>query len=334
VAIYRRKCDRVNFWKDKNVLVTGGAGFIGSHVVELLLEKEAKVRVADNPKNGSLDNLKSVKDNIEFKEVDLYNPDSCKEICKGIDVVLHLAARVGGVEFNSTHAGTMFRDNVLVNTNVMEAARINNVERFLAVSSACVYSRHCKIPTPETEGFAGEPEPTNYGYGWSKRIIEVQARAYHEEFGMKISIARPYNCYGPRDHFSLERSHVIPALINRVYSGEDPVVVWGDGEQTRAFLYVTDLANGLVSLTEKYPVPDPINIGTDEEIKMKDLINLILEVSNKKVKVVFDTSKPSGQPRRNCDNTKAKEKISFLPKVKLQEGLKKTIEWDKSWARL
>jgi GDP-L-fucose synthase len=158
-------------------------------------------------------------------------------------------------------------------------------------------------------------------------MAEFQANAYAREFGMKIAIARPYNAYGPRDHFDPEKSHVIPALIKRVFDGENPLTVWGDGEQSRAFLYVTDLARGLLEVTEKYAEADPLNIGTEEEIKIKDLVSLILKISGFNHKVSFDTSKPSGQPRRNCDNTKAMAKTGFRAKVKLEDGLKKTIEW-------
>jgi len=316
-----------SFWAKKRVLVTGGAGFIGSHLVEMLVNKQAKVTVVDNLENSSLKNLHQVKSKIRFIKSDLRNFKEAKESCRGQEIVMNLAAKVGGIEYNRTHLGTMFRDNVLINTNVLEAAREAKVERFLVVSSACVYRRDCTIPTPEEEGFEGVPEPTNEGYGWAKRMAEVQGRLYASEFGMKIGIARPYNCYGPRDHFDPEKSHVIPALIKRIFDGENPLVVWGNGEQSRAFLYVEDFARGLIEAIEKYPVPDPINIGTDEEIKIKDLIKLILKLSGKNPQVFFDTSKPTGQPRRNCDTRKAKEKTGFEAKVKLSKGLKKTIEW-------
>lgn len=316
-----------SFWLKKKVLVTGGAGFIGSHLVELLVEKNADVTVVDNLENGNLNNLKDVIKKIKFLKNDLKDLENAKEACRGQEIVMNLAAKVGGIEFNRTHLGTMFRDNVLINTNVLEAARQENIERFLVVSSACVYPRFCTVPTPEEEGFKDVPEPTNEGYGWAKRMAEVQGRLYVQEFGMQIGIVRPYNCYGPRDHFDPEKSHVIPALVKRIFDGEDPLVVWGDGEQSRAFLYVEDFTRGLMQAIEKYPVPDPINIGTDEEIKIKSLIKLLLKLSSKNQKVFFDTSKPAGQPRRNCDTRKAKEKIGFEAKVNLKEGLKKTIDW-------
>ncbi len=158
-------------------------------------------------------------------------------------------------------------------------------------------------------------------------MAEFQAGAYAREFGMKIAIARPYNTYGPRDHYEPEKSHVIPALIKRIFDGENPLTVWGDGEQSRAFLYVTDFARGLLEITEKYAEADPLNLGTDEEIKIKDLVSLIINLSGINIEVNFDSAKPSGQPRRNCDNTKAMAKTGFRAKVKLEEGLKNTIEW-------
>jgi len=319
--------NNMSFWKNKNVLVTGGAGFIGSRLVEMLVSENAKVKVVDNLENGISENLTSVKSKIELVQNDLKTLKGCLEATSNIDIVMNLAAKVGGIEFNRQHPGMMFYGNVQISANMLEAARINKVERFLVVSSACVYPRNCKIPTPESEGFVYIPEPTNEGYGWAKRMAEFQGMAYANEFGMKIAIARPYNAYGPRDHFDPEKSHVIPALIKRIFDGENPVVVWGDGEQSRAFLYVEDFVRGLMEVTEKYAVADPINIGTDEEIKIKDLVNLTVELSGKNPKIVFDTSKPSGQPRRNCDTTKAKEKIGFVAKTKLKEGLKKTIEW-------
>lgn len=319
----------MEFWSNKNVLVTGGAGFVGSCLVEILIDKKANVKVADNLENGARENLASIKDKLEFIQVDLGTIEGCIKATENIDIVLNLAAKVGGIEYNNQHPSIMLSGNIRVSANMLEASRINNVGRFLVVSSACVYPRLCTIPTPESEGFKHVPEPTNEGYGWAKRIAELQGIAYANEYGMEIAIARPYNCYGPRDHFNPEKSHVIPALIKRVFDGENPVKVWGDGEQSRAFLFVEDFARGLIEVTEKYAVADPVNIGTDEEIKIKDLIKMIIKISGRNPEVIFDLSKPSGQPRRNCDNTKAKNKVGFVAKIKLEEGLKRTIEWYK-----
>lgn len=318
-----------NFWKNKKVLVTGGAGFIPSHVVEKLIEREAIVTIIDNFQNGKEENIAAVKEKIILINGDCRNEEDALNACQGQDIVMNLAARVGGIEYNRTHQATMLRDNLLIGTVMIEAARKANVERFLAVSSACVYPRACSVPTPESEGFIDEPEPTNGGYGWAKRASELLAKYYVEEFGMKVGIVRPYNCYGPRDHFDPETSHVIPALIKRVFDGENPVKVWGSGNQTRAFLYVEDMVEGMIEAIEKYPVPDPINLGTDDEISIKDVIQKIITMSGIDTKVEYDLTKPDGSPRRNSDNKKMVEKVGFVPKVSLDEGLQKTIAWYK-----
>lgn len=315
------------FWSNKKVLVTGGSGFIGSHVIEKLVEKGAKVSIFDHINAEKLENIRSVKDKIKLIDGDIENIDTAKDACLNQDIVINMAARVGGIEYNRTHQGSILRENLLIACNMLEAARGAGVDRFLQVSSACVYPKDAIIPTPESEGFRGEPEPTNGGYGWGKRMGELLSKYYTEEFGMQIGIVRPYNCYGPRDHFDPKVSHVIPALIKRVFDGEDPLVVWGSGNQTRAFLFVEDLANGILLAAEKYCIPDPINLGTDEEVSIKELIGMILKITNLQRKVVFDTTKPDGSSRRNSDNRKAKEKIGFRAKTKLYKGLEKTIRW-------
>ncbi|HCM82169.1 MAG: hypothetical protein UV63_C0001G0072 [Microgenomates group bacterium GW2011_GWC1_43_11] len=318
------------FWKNKHVLVTGGTGFIGSFVVEKLVKLGASVSVLDMMRDGKVKNIGYLKDTARFIKGDCTDRETAREACKNQDIIMNLAAHVGGIEYNRFHQATMFRDNILIASTMLEAARIEHVERFLVVSSACVYPHDARIPTPESEGQRGEPEPTNGGYGWAKRMAEKLGMYYADEFGMKVGIVRPYNAYGPRDHFDPSSSHVIPALIKRVMDGEDPVIVWGSGKQTRAFLFVEDFAEGLIRAIEKYPVPDPVNIGTDEEITIQELVHKILRISGSKAKAVFDTAKPDGSPRRNCDNTKAKEKIRFQAAMTLDEGLRKTINWYKS----
>lgn len=318
-----------NFWKNKKVLVTGGSGFVGSFVVEQLLERGANIRIS-NFKNASLQNIDQVKNKIEIIEADLLDPDQAVAIGKDQEIIMNLAARVGGIEYNRLHPGIMFRDNILITSNMLDSAVKNNVERILIVSSACVYTRHCTIPTPEEEGFKDTPETTNDGYGWAKRMAEFQAIAYNREFGLKAAIARPYNCFGPRDHFDVKNGHVIAAIIKRIFDGEDPLTVWGTGKQSRAFLYVEDFARGLIEITEKYAVMDPVNLGSDEEIQIRDLVKLIVKLSGKNLKIQFDSSKPDGQPRRNGDYAKLREKIGFTPEYSLEEGLKKTIEYYKN----
>lgn len=319
----------MGFWENKKVLVTGGAGFVGSHLTERLVQEGAKVRVIDNLDNGSLNNLKSCLKKIDFIKKDLFNFPNCRKVAEDRDIIMHLAAKVGGVGFNVEHQGTMFTANVLMNTNMMESARLEGVKGYLCVSSACVYSRYCTIPTPEEEGFKDEPEPTNLGYGWSKRIAEIQARVYQQEFHMPIVVIRPYNTYGPRDHFQLDKAHVIPALINKVISGQDPLIVWGDGEQTRAFVYVSDVVNAMLLALEKQAYGEVFNIGTEEEIKIKDLVALIIKIFGSSIEIKFDLKHLGGQPRRNADIAKAKKLLGYSPQVTLEEGLRETINWYK-----
>lgn len=315
-----------NFWSGRRVLVTGGAGFVGSHVVERLVSQGAVVTVADRCSKDP-QNLMALQSKIRLFKCDLSRMDDCLDAVKDQEIVINLAARVAGVAANSKHPATMFRENVIPELNLLEAARQARVERFEVVSSACVYRRDSPVPTAEEEGFIDHPEPSNFGYGWAKRIAEVQAMAYAQEYGMAIGIVRPYNAYGPRDHFQPNVSHVIPALIRRIFEGENPLRVWGNGRQSRSFLYVEDFARGVLEATEHYPKPDPINLGTKEEIQIKDLVQLILELSGRRVDLVFDTSKPAGQPRRNCDTRKAKRLIGFQAQVPLREGLARTLDW-------
>ncbi len=321
----------MNYWKDKHVLVTGGSGMVGSYVSEMLLERGAKVSLTakDSLDSFERNNLQKILGSVSLIPVDLRNLDDCYLATENQDVVMNLAARVGGIEYNRMHPGTMFRDNILISSNMLDAAVKNDVGKFLVVSSACVYPRDCTIPTPEEEGFKGTPEPTNDGYGWAKRMAEFQANAYNREFGLPVTIVRPYNCYGPRDHFDARNGHVIAAIIKRIYDGENPLVVWGSGEQTRAFLYVEDFARGLIEVTEKYSGSFPLNLGVDEEIKIKDLVGLIVEITGKDIEIGFDLTKPDGQPRRNCDITKLRDELDFKPKFTLKEGLTKTIDWYK-----
>jgi len=314
-----------NFWRGKKVLVTGGTGFIGSFVCELLLQKGA--RITTTSKSGNLKNVFHLKRDLRIKKTNLADPNQAYIVTKNQDIILNLASKVAGIQFNINHPATMFSENIQIAQNIASASVKNNVERLLMVSSACVYPRNCTIPTPETEGFLLDPEPTNLGYGWAKRVEELIAKFYHLEYGLKVAIARPYNAYGPRDNFNPEISHVIPGLIKRVFDGENPLVVWGSGKQTRSFLYVEDLARGLLETIKKYPEADPLNLGTDEEVTIADLAKRIVKFSGKNIKIVFDTTKPDGQPRRNCDTKKAKDKIGFEAEISLEKGLKKTIDW-------
>jgi nucleoside-diphosphate-sugar epimerase len=317
-------------WYGKKVLVTGGAGFIGSHTIRAVLNRGAGVRVADSLEISTPEDLGYSIEDVEFMKTDLRNPQECTKVCSGIDVVLNLAAKVAGVAYNSVHPAEMFTSNTVIGLNMLEAARKHDIERFLVVSSACVYRRNCSVPTPETEGFLEDPEPSNLGYGWAKRLLEVQGRTYFEEYGMKIAIVRPFNTYGPRDHFDIQYGHVIPSLIRKTIEGRNPLIVWGDGSQTRSFVYVTDVVEGMLSSVERYACADPVNIGNNEEISVGDLARLIVRLSGKDTNLQFDDTKPSGQPRRAPDLTKAREKLNFEASIRLKDGLKNTIDWYRS----
>jgi GDP-L-fucose synthase len=319
----------LGYWDRKKVLVTGGGGFIGSHVVERLLHvgRGVRVTVADHRSDIKRRNLSAVWKDISFKHAQVDEPAAALKLCKGQDVVINMAAKVGGVHYNSVHHASLFRDNMRIGLSMIEAARLARVKRFVVVSSACVYPRDCMIPTPESEGLRDAPETTNEGYGWAKRMQEYLGKAYADEFGLSVAVPRPYNAYGPRDDFDPKRSHVIAALVKRVCDGENPLRVWGDGRSTRSFLYVEDFARGVLEVAENYAKADPLNLGADEEISVKDLAALIVSLAKSPAKIVFDTSKPAGQARRHCDATKARETIGFEARVSLEEGLAKTIAW-------
>lgn len=316
----------MGFWEGKKALVTGGAGFIGSHLVDLLVEAGANVTVVDNLERGKLSYLEKSFDSIHFVQGDLKDMTTCREVTAGMDVVMNLAAKVTGIEYNRFHHGDMFTSNLTLCSNVLEASRMNSVPRYLCVSTACIYPHDAKVPTPESEGDRGEPEPTNQGYGWAKRMAEKQASYYAEEYGMEIAIARPFNAYGPRDHYDEGTSHVAPALIKRVLDGDNPVLVWGTGNQSRVFVHVRDLAKGLMLVTEKNPAADPTNVGHDKEVTIRGLMELILRVTGKSPEVVYDTTKPDGYPRRAADVTKLKRVTEgFVPDTPLEEGVREMV---------
>ncbi len=317
----------MSFWMGKKVLITGGCGFIGSHLTERLLEEGAKLRLVDDLKRGAEGNLSGVTQDIEMRIGDLADPALCANVCRGMEVVMHLAAKIRGVGYNVKHPGEMFFSNGVMNLNMMEASRKAAVERYLCVSTVGVYPNNSSVPTPEEDASKGEPGPSEFGYGWAKRMAEVQARCYKEEYGMKIGIVRPFHVYGPRDDFNLDTAPVVPSQIRKILEAQEVVTVWGNGEQTRSFTYVADAVRGMMLTVEKYPEADPLNIGTEEEIKIKDLVKLIVRLSGKDLRIEFDISKPAGAPRRCADIAKAKRLIGYHPEVRMEEGLKRTIAW-------
>lgn len=317
----------MGFWTGRKVLVTGGNGFIGSHVVEQLVAEGALVTSTASSEQTRYRYLNKVRQSIGTVVGNLADPAYARKAVAGQEIVMHLAARVGGLQYNLAHPASIFRDNLAAYLTIIEASRQEGINRFLVTSSACVYPRDCSVPTMEEEGFVGRPEPSNEGYGWAKRMEEFLGAAYSKEYGMRIHVARPYNAYGPRDNFDELSCHVIPALIRRVIRGDNPLVVWGDGGATRSFLYVTDFARGLLATVEHGIDAEAINIGSDEEVTIGHLAQVIAEESGGTVRIVFDASKPVGQPRRACDTEKARRLLGFGAEVCLRDGLRETIRW-------
>ena len=305
-----------NFLTNKKILVTGGAGFLGTHVVNKLLEK------------GIL------KENIfipRSKDYDLRQQKNCKKVVKGMDIVIHLAANVGGIGYNQEKPGILFYDNILMGVHMMEEARKAGVEKFIALGTVCAYPKFTPVPFKEDDLWNGYPEETNAPYGLAKKMLLVQGQAYRQQYDFNSIFLLPVNLYGPGDKFDPRSSHVIPALIRKFIEARDQnqkeVVVWGTGKATREFLYVEDAAEAIILATEKYNKPDPVNIGASFEISIKDLANLISDIVDYKGKIVFDTSKPDGQPRRKLDTSRVFKEFGFRAKTDFKTGLKKTIKW-------
>lgn len=313
------------YWFGKRVLVTGGTGFIGMHLVDLLLKEGADVTVTTSrPVAEARTALPSA---VTVLSCNLAEQNAVHSAVSNQEVVFHLAVKTGGVEFNTLHPASIFSVNMRFSLNLMEACREHGVDRVLVASTACIYPRICSIPTPEAEGFSGIPEPAHEGYGWSKRMEEFLGVAYMREFGLKVAIGRLYNVYGPGDHFYMESAGVIPSLIQKVFANDKNLEIWGDGTHSRSFLHVKDAAQGLLDLTEKYVVGDAVNLGSAEEITIRELAQMIVEFSGKKLDLNFNANMPAGQPRRMCDTRKAAETINFNPQYTLRDGLKETVDW-------
>lgn len=300
----------------KKILITGGAGFLGSHIVSILKSRGVKKENIFIPRS---------------RECDLRVRKNCDKIVKGKDIVIHLAARVGGIGFNREKPAELFYDNAIMSIQLMDAAYRAGVKKFVAVGTVCAYPKFTPVPFKESDLWNGYPEETNAPYGLAKKISLVQAQAYRRQYGFNAIYLLPVNLYGPGDNFDPSSSHVIPALIRKVAEAKKTdssfLEVWGSGSASREFLYVEDAAESVVLAAERYDGSEPVNLGSGSEISIKDLVSLICRLMDFKGEVRWDKSKPDGQPRRCLDVSMAHKEFGFRAKTGFEEGLKKTIDW-------
>jgi GDP-L-fucose synthase len=301
---------------DKRICVTGGAGFLGSHLIEAL------------SRHGC--------ENVFVPLIEDYDLTTVDGIARMYadarpDIVIHLAAVVGGIGANRAHPGSFYYKNMIMGAMLIEHARLNGIEKFVALGTICAYPKFTPVPFQEEELWNGYPEETNAPYGIAKKAMLVQLQSYRDEYDFHGIFLLPVNLYGPRDNFDLETSHVIPALIRKCVEarqkGAPEVVCWGTGQATREFLYVEDAARGIVLAAERYDGPEPVNLGAGFEISIKDLAELIKRETGYEGELVWDSSKPDGQPRRCLDTSRAKEYFDFVARTDFEEGVRKTIEW-------
>lgn len=312
----------------KRIILTGGNGFLGKHVAKILAEKDCEVSVLakDHLKRPGVFIIRS-------SDFDLTKNEDVKEVFKltNPDIVIHLAAVVGGIGINSEKPGTFFYKNLMMGTQLIERSRIYEVEKFVAIGTICAYPKFTEVPFKEEDLWNGYPEETNAAYGLAKKMMLVQAQAYRQEFGTNIIYLLPVNLYGPHDNFDPSSSHVIPALIKKCIDAKlqnlDHITCWGTGQASREFLYVEDAANGIVTATEKYNGEEPVNLGAGREIYIKDLVHTIADLCGFKGEIRWDSSKPDGQPRRCLDTSKALQEFGWKANTSFEDGLRKTIEW-------
>lgn len=308
----------MNFWKGKNVTVTGGAGFLGRAVVEEL------------KKCGCADEQIFIPYNRDY---DLREPEVIRRMLKDArpDIIIHLAAVVGGIGANRENPGKFFYDNLVMGVHLMEEARKMGVEKFVTAGTICAYPKFTPVPFKEEDLWNGYPEETNAPYGLAKKMLLVQSQAYRQQYDFPGIYLLPVNLYGPEDNFNPASSHVIPALIKKCLdakmAGDDKISVWGTGSASREFLYVADAARGIVLASEKYDKPDPVNLGAGREVTIKELVEMIVRLTGFEGRIEWDTSKPDGQPRRCLDTQKAEMEFGFKAEISLEEGLKRTIDW-------
>ncbi len=304
------------FWSSRRVVVTGGTGFLGTYIVERLKQRGAHEVLV--PRRETYD---------------LRLGDAVKQMYSDMrpNIVIHLAAIVGGIGANRERPGEFFYDNLMMGVQLMEVARQRRVEKFVSIGTVCAYPKHTPVPFKEESLWDGYPEETNAPYGLAKKMLLVQGQAYRQQYGFPSIYLLPVNLYGPRDHFDPKTSHVIPALIKKCSdareSGANEVVVWGDGSPTREFLYVEDAAEGVVLASERYDKTEPVNIGSAFEISIKELVHLVAEITGFKGRITWDPTQPNGQPRRKLDTSRAEREFGFRAHTDFREGLERTVTW-------
>ena len=301
-------------WSNKTVLVTGGNGFLGSYVVEQLNQKKVKKIIIPSS-----------------KDYNLTDSSNCKQVVRDVDIVFHLAAKVGGIGLNREKPAELFYDNIMMGTQLIHAAKEAGVEKFIALGTICSYPKFAPLPFSEDSIWNGYPEETNAPYGLAKKMLLVQSQAYRQQYNFNSIVVFPTNLYGARDNFDPNSSHVIPALILKIHNAKkqnsNTISIWGDGTPTRDFLYVEDAARGIILAAEKYNDPRPINLGSGHEISIKELVTIIAKLMDYSGTMNWDVSKPNGQPRRCVSNTRAEKELGFKPQINLEEGLRRTINW-------
>lgn len=308
--------DPKKFWSHRRVCITGGGGFLGSFVVERLRQRGARDIFVPRKRDYDL---------VKMEAVQRLLADSKP------DIIIHLAAHVGGIGANRQHPAEFFYDNLMMGTQLMHQAYLSGVEKFIAIGTVCAYPKYTPLPFKEEDLWNGYPEETNAPYGLAKKMLLVQSEAYRQQYGFNSIFLLPVNLYGPGDNFDLETSHVIPALIRKCIeareSGADHIVAWGDGSPTREFLYVEDAVEGILLAAERYNQSAPVNLGNAFEISIKELLHLIARLTGFEGQIVWDTTKPNGQPRRKLDISRAEHKFGFAATTSFEEGLRRTIKW-------
>jgi GDP-L-fucose synthase len=320
-----------SFWEDQHVIVTGGAGFLGSFVVEKLKSRGTREIIVPRVEQYDLTDLRAINrlfDEVGFRAKDV---QTARDSTIRKTMVIHLAALAGGIGVNRARPAEFYYQNLIMGAQLMHAAWERGVDKFVAIGSICAYPKFTPIPFQEENLWDGYPEETNAPYGLAKKMMLVQAQAYRQQYRFNAIYLLPVNLYGPHDHFDLETSHVIPAIIRKCVEararGESRIVLWGDGTPTREFLYVEDAAEGILLAAERYNGSEPVNLGSGYEIRIKDLAEHIARLTGFQGELVWDTSKPNGQPRRALDVSRAEQKFGFRAQVPFEEGLRRTIDW-------